>query len=145
MNSPIYEFNGEFAFLSNFYPVDLVWDYMLWPTSEHAYQAAKTLDAVSRRNIAMLATPGQAKQAGKTLVLRPDWDIIKFDIMESIVRAKFIQNLPQAKLLIATGNRLLEEGNTWHDRIWGVSPPRSGNGDNHLGRILMKIRDEMRG
>lgn len=46
MNSEnkIFTFAGPYRFLSNFYPAPFVWDDILWPTSEHAYQAAKTLD-----------------------------------------------------------------------------------------------------
>lgn len=141
----ITEFKGEFAFLSNFAPSEMVWDNMLWPTAEHAYQSAKTLDRRSRLNIANLATPAQAKRAGKTLVLRPDWETYKYGIMEDIVRAKFIQNYDLAVKLLGTGDAILEEGNTWHDRIWGVCPPGSGNGTNWLGLILMDIRKDLRG
>ena len=142
---PITEFTGKYHFLSNFAVAELVWDNMLWPTAEHAYQAAKTLDKQSRLNIAHLGSAGQAKRAGKTLVLRPNWDSIKFDIMKDIVRAKFVQNPDLATLLLDTGDAILEEGNTWHDRIWGICPPRSGHGTNWLGVILMEVREELRG
>lgn len=145
MADAIIEFKGEHAFLSNFYAADLVWQNILWPTSEHAYQGAKTLDAQSRINIANLGSPGQAKRAGKTLTLRPDWESIKYDIMYDIVRTKFIQNYDLARALLDTGDVLLEEGNTWNDRIWGVCPPGSGNGNNWLGKILMAVRAELRG
>lgn len=141
----ITEFTGEFSFLSNFAAATVVWDNMLWPTSEHAYQAAKTLDRRSRLNIAHLSNPGQAKRAGKTLVLRPNWDTIKYGIMTDIVRAKFLQNPDLAQMLLDTKDAYLEEGNTWNDRIWGVCPPGSGNGANWLGIILMDIRSELRG
>ena len=141
----ILEFKGEFAFLSNFYDADLVWQNMLWPTSEHAYQGAKTLDVQSRLNIASLATPGQAKRAGKTLVLRPDWDEIKYGVMYDIVYTKFIQNYIIARALLDTGDAHLEEGNNHNDTIWGVCPPGSGKGNNWLGLILMDVRKELRG
>lgn len=145
MTTAILEFMGDHRFLSNFYAADLVWQNILWPTSEHAFQAAKTLDWQSRINIANLPTPGQAKRAGKTLTLRPDWDDIKYDIMHDIVRCKFIQNLDLAQALLATGDAHLEEGNSWNDRIWGVCPVGSGNGKNWLGKILMDVRAELRG
>lgn len=141
----ILEFKGEFAFLSNFAKAELVWDNMLWPTSEHAYQAAKTLDRQSRLNIAALATPAQTKRAGKTLVLRPDWDEVKYGIMKEIVWAKFTQNPDLRAKLLATGDAHLEEGNHHHDNIWGVCPPGSGNGKNWLGVVLMEVRKELQG
>ena len=140
----IREFKGEFAFLSNFAAAELVWDGMLWPTAEHAYQAAKTLDRQSRLNIAALATPAQSKRAGKTLVLRPNWDNIKYHIMLEIVSAKFLQNPELAKQLLATGDAYLEEGNNHRDNIWGVCPPGSANGTNWLGLILMTVRTGLR-
>ena len=63
--------------------------------------------------------------------------------MEGIVRAKFTQNAGLAEQLIATGDRELVEGNNWHDTFWGADG-KTGEGENHLGRILMKIRGELR-
>jgi predicted NAD-dependent protein-ADP-ribosyltransferase YbiA (DUF1768 family) len=34
---------------------------------------------------------------------------------------------------------LIEE-NTWGDTFWGIC---KGQGENHLGRLLMQIRDEL--
>ena len=36
-----------------------------------------------------------------------------------------------------TNNEELIEGNTWNDTYWGVC---NGRGQNHLGKILMKVR-----
>ena len=62
--------------------------------------------------------------------------------MEDIVRAKFTQNEDLKWRLIGTGDADLEEGNTWHDTCWGVDA-KTGEGQNHLGKILMKIRAEL--
>ncbi|MGM9605038.1 MAG: hypothetical protein ACI3XG_08225 [Faecousia sp.] len=37
----------------------------------------------------------------------------------------------------------LEEGNTWHDTFWGVDA-KTRDGENHLGRILMRVRQDLR-
>ena len=63
--------------------------------------------------------------------------------MEEIVRAKFSQNPKLKAELLATGEAQLIEGNTWNDRYWGVDV-RSGIGKNHLGKILMKVRSELK-
>jgi len=63
--------------------------------------------------------------------------------MEEIVRAKFTQNECLREMLLATGDAVLEEGNTWNDTFWGVHL-KNGQGQNHLGRILMKVREELR-
>jgi len=141
----IIEFQGPYRFLSNFWPATFVWDGIFWSCSENAYVAAKTLDRATRLQISKIANPGAAKRFGRKMKLRDDWDQVKFGLMEEIVRAKFSQNPGLAKQLVDTGDAVLDEGNTWNDRIWGISPPGSGNGENWLGRILMKIRDELKG
>lgn len=134
-------FQGPYRFLSNFYPADVEFEGITYPTVEHAYQSAKTLDMNERRRIAQIAAPGDAKRAGRALPLRPDWEQVKFDVMEQCVRYKFAHHTYLASQLLATGDAYLEEGNTWGDQIWGVY---QGKGANHLGLILMKIRDELR-
>ncbi len=79
----------------------------------------------------------------RKVLLRSDWEQVKVQLMEEIVRAKFTQNADLAQMLLATGNRLIQEGNTWHDVFWGVDQ-KTEKGENHLGKILMKIREELR-
>lgn len=137
-------FDGEFAFLSNFYPAEVEFEGLRYPTSEHAFQAAKTLDQKIRREfITECETPGKAKRKGNKLCLRPDWENIKLDIMTTIVRNKFYTNPELAEKLQATGDAILIEGTTWHDTFWGIDL-KTGEGENHLGQILMKIRDELK-
>jgi ribA/ribD-fused uncharacterized protein len=135
------EFQGEYRFLSNFWPAEIVYEGITYPTAEHAYQAAKTLDVEQRKKIAAMSTPAEAKAAGRALKLRDDWDTAKFVVMEDVVRYKFTHHPDLRAKLLATGDKLLEEGNTWNDRIWGIY---QGQGENHLGKILMKIRSELR-
>jgi ribA/ribD-fused uncharacterized protein len=137
----IAEFQGPYRFLSNFWPAEIEFEGITYPTVEHAYQSAKTMDMTERRRIAGLATPSEAKAAGHALVVRPDWEAVKFDVMEKCVRAKFTRHTDLGAQLVATGEALLEEGNTWGDRIWGVY---EGQGENRLGKILMKVRSELR-
>ena len=88
------------------------------------------------------ARPGKCKGMGRRVKLRPDWEQVKVGLMEEIVRAKFTQNEELKRLLLATGDKRLAEGNTWGDTFWGVDL-RTGQGENHLGRILMKVRGEL--
>src|SRR4051812_143689 len=140
----IAEFQGDYRFLSNFFPAEVIYEGISYPTAEHAYQAAKTLDPEQRKKIAALKTPAEAKAAGRALKLRDDWETAKFTVMEDVVRYKFTHHEDLRAKLLATGDAELEEGNTWNDQIWGISPPGSGKGDNRLGKILMKIRSELR-
>jgi ribA/ribD-fused uncharacterized protein len=139
--SRIPEFQGEYRFLSNFFPAEVVYEGITYPTVEHAYQSAKTLDMNERKRIAALKTPAEAKTEGRKLKLRDDWETAKFVVMEDCVRYKFTHHDDLRAKLLATGDAVLEEGNTWGDRIWGVY---QGQGDNRLGKILMKIRAELR-
>lgn len=134
-------FDGEYAFLSNFYPFFITdEDYITYPTVEHYFQAMKTLDKGVRFYIAIQATPGKAKRLGRKLDLRPDWEFIKDSIMEKALRIKF-SNPELRKALLNTGDEYLEEGNTWGDQYWGVY---NGVGKNTLGKLLMKIRQEIK-
>lgn len=143
MSQPILEFQGEYRFLSNFARAEFVWDNIVWKHSEGAYQAAKTLDREERLEMSKVDKPGEIKRQGKQVACRAGWDQIKYDIMHEIVLAKFTQNPELKAKLLATVDAHLEEGNYWKDREWGVCPPRSGNGKNLLGKILMQVREEL--
>jgi ribA/ribD-fused uncharacterized protein len=134
-------FQGDYRFLSNFYPATVVYQGITYPDSEHAYQSAKTLDMNARRRIAAIPTPAAAKRAGEALVYRADWAKVKYQVMLDCVRDKFARNPDLRAKLLATGDAYLEEGNTWGDQIWGVY---QGRGTNWLGKVLMQVRKELR-
>ena len=114
----ITEFDGKYAFLSNFYHAPFTYDGIEYPTNEHFFQAMKTLDQEERKKIAAAATPGKAKRLGRHVILRPDWEIIKLDVMKEGLALKFADPKLREKLL-ATGDEILVEGNWWHDNTWG--------------------------
>ena len=87
-------------------------------------------------------SPGESKRFGRQVALRPDWEKVKFTLMEEIVRAKFTQHPELAEQLLATGQKIIIEGNRWGDTCWGVDI-RTGEGENHLGKILMRVREEL--
>ncbi len=131
----------EYRFLSNFYPCEVEFDGEVYRTVEHAFVAAKTLDKCIRDDIRFLSQPGKAKRFGKKIELRPDWDEIKLNIMEELLRKKFSQ--PYFRdLLSNTGDDIIIEGNNWNDTYWGVC---RGVGKNNLGKLLMKIRSDING
>jgi len=133
----INEFKDEYAFLSNFLMVPVLYEGVWWKSVEHAYQAAKTTDPVWKQRIADAYTPGAAKKLGRQAPLKVFWDINKDRIMEDIVRSKFTNNPELKAKLIATNPHELIEGNWWGDIYWGVC---KGVGENKLGKILMKVR-----
>ena len=131
------KFTGKYEFLSNFHQSTVMMDGYVYPTVEHAYQAAKVLSVRERRRIRECATPGQAKRLGRKVKLRKDWEDVKIHIMQSLVDDKFRRHMSLAIYLLKTDNAVLVEGNTWGDQFWGKF---KGKGENHLGKILMRTR-----
>jgi ribA/ribD-fused uncharacterized protein len=74
--------------------------------------------------------------------IRPDWDAVKDDVMDRAVRRKFELHAPLRALLLATGDEDIAEDGPNHDAYWGVG--RDGAGQNKLGRIIERIRAELR-
>ncbi len=140
----ITDFHGDHFFLSNFFPVEIVFEGDVYPTVEHAFQAAKTSIREQREAIRLAASPVSAKRLGRRVTLRGDWETVKFDIMLGFLRQKFTQPDLRQKLL-ETGDLELIEGNRWGDRIWGrVMIKGQWVGKNHLGQLLMQVRSEVR-
>jgi hypothetical protein len=135
----ISSFSGEFQFLSNFYPCRIKYEAIVYPSVENAYQAAKSLDLQERMEMSKLSA-GKAKRRGNKLQLRAGWNDIKLGIMEDLLRKKFRQRDLKA-LLLTTGDSEIIEGNTWGDTYWGVC---GGTGENKLGQLIMRIRNELR-
>ena len=94
----------------------------------------------ARKAIREASTPREAKRLGRSSPLRQDWEEVKVAYMESILRKKFSDEVMKLRLL-STGDEELVEGNHWNDTFWGVC---RGEGENHLGKLLMKIRKELR-
>lgn len=130
-------FSGKNRWLSNFWLSNVVFDGLVYPSTENAYHAAKTLDKEERRKFLNIS-PGSAKSLGRKVVLRADWDSFRLLVMKEITAQKFMKGSFLAEKLIATGNQELVEGNNWNDIFWGKC---NGFGQNHLGRILMERRD----
>lgn len=130
-------FHGEYRWLSNFWPVKVVLDGRTYPSVEAAYQAAKTVSPQERKPFEKM-NPFEAKKAGRRITLRRDWDQVKLGVMRSLLEQKFSPGGELHKMLLSTKPHTLIEGNTWNDTFWGVC---RGRGNNHLGKLLMEIRD----
>lgn len=139
-NRSIRGFWNEYRFLSNFYPAQVEFEGIVYPTVEHAYQAAKTTNSDQRQNILSCSTPGAAKRAGRHVTLRHDWETIKVDVMTALVLQKFTTNTTLKTWLVSTGDLYIEETNRHNDTYWGVC---NGVGQNLLGHILMQVRDHL--
>lgn len=149
------KFEGRYAFLSNFYPCEIYYQGITYPSIEHYYVALKCnndqmIDGKYytrgdfRELVSKIKTPGNAKKIGRSIVLRKDWDDIKLSVMENGLRQKF--KYPELReQLLATGEQELVEGNWWHDNFYGQCTciKCKNLGENNLGKLLMKIRNEI--
>lgn len=142
IENSIMQFRGDYEFLSNFYPCDVTYDGLTYLNAEAAFQAQKCVNDKEKFQFCGLKS-AQSKVRGREVLLRSDWEDVKYGFMEGIVRAKFTQNPNLAKKLIETGNKNIIEGNTWNDTCWGIDV-RSGIGENNLGKILMRVRSELK-
>lgn len=134
----------EWAWLSNF------WQHELWiPTSlgpacfgsvEAAYQFAKHRPEAITWSIMQIwgeLTPRQAKERGKGIALRPDWNERKETVMRILLDHKFALGEELTGKLLATAPMPLVHLSPW-DRFWGVD--EQGVGANRLGELLMERR-----
>ncbi len=143
----IYKFADSYYFLSNFYESDIIYKGKKYKTAEHAYQSSKCKLDSEHEWIRNTPSAFQAKQFGKKVKIKDNWDNIKYDIMLNIVRDKFSQNNELKKMLLDTGEEFLIEGNYWHDNTWGnctCDKCKKIRGNNWLGEILMKVRQELK-
>lgn len=156
--------DAETGWLANFYRHPFRYEGSDYPTVEHCYQAQKfyactgneaTLEHAHR--IRLAATPREAKTLGQTrdVPMAWNWDEIKLQVMLKVVAAKFCcpvrsklvglfhpAEVEMVKKLLQTGySRLIEASPT--DNYWGEGADATGH--NHLGRILMAIRDVLPG
>ena len=135
----IKEFRGEFRWLSNFTQCVVKLDGISYPSTENAYQAAKTVLIEERIQFETI-TAGQAKRAGRKVTMRDGWDLVKVPIMRDLTLQKYSREPFKSKLL-ATGTQEIQEGNSWGDTFWGIC---KGKGENHLGMIIMYVREELK-
>ena len=136
-------FFGDYRFLSNFHICDVWFEGLCYPSSEHAYMAAKAppeeREPFSNRSL----KSSEAKKLGQLVALLPDWHLTKYNVMLRVVFEKFASNPELRNKLLMTGDRYLEETNNWGDRYWGVDFA-TGKGDNNLGNILVKVREALK-
>jgi ribA/ribD-fused uncharacterized protein len=112
-------------------------------TLEHRFAALKTNDLELKKNILSQKTAGKAKKLGRAVPLVPGWDDIKRDLMWDLLLKKFIANPYAARYLLATEDAIIQEKNTWGDKIWGVD--HHNQGQNLLGHGLMYVREVLNG
>ncbi len=142
---PIYFYGtkGVYGCFSNFAPYPIKLKGKVWPTSEHYFQAQKFADTEHEEAIRLVKSPMIAARMGRSRArpLRQDWEQVKDDLMYQAVLAKFNQHADIREILLGTGDALLIE-HTRRDAYWGDGG--DGHGQNKLGQILMKVREQLR-
>lgn len=108
----INKFSGEYDFLKNSFGCKIEWGGKKYNTADAAFLACEVADSSE-----------------------------SLEIMESILIAKFNQNPGLMRRLKETGNIVLVNGNNKQETFWGFDL-YSWQGENNLGKILMKIRDK---
>lgn len=136
-------FRGEYYFLSNFYPINIKYEEIIYPSTENAFQAAKCAFQKDKLIFTKI-NAAEARALGKKIKIRPDWEKTKEKNMAQIIDIKF-NNIDLAARLKAVNNEIIEE-NTWHDNFWGNCVcPKCVNrvGKNSLGKILTEKRERL--
>lgn len=141
----ISKFKGKYYFLSNFFVKKIIIHGKEYNSTEHAYQAYKAQNIQDHELVRLQSSPRMSKKIGQQINVRTDWEEFKYKHMYKIVKKKF-EDSKLKQMLLQTGNKYLEEGNVWHDNIWGdckCDKCKNIKGKNWLGKILMKIREEI--
>jgi len=134
----ISEFQNEYRWLSNFAPVKIVLDEIEYPSVEQAYMSAKSDDAAWKEFCATSNTePKEVKKMSVLITIKPDWELMKLQVMKSCLVQKFNTEPYRTKLLL-TGDEYIQEGNRWGDIYWGVCL-NTNMGENTLGKLIMEI------
>lgn len=145
-----YRTTGPHGFLSNFYQAPLYLQTahggstLVWH-SEAIYQALKCCPHQPRRALEILRakSPMKAAEMGRDKErtrMHPRWDEVRDDAMRYALARKFAS--PLWRKLEATGDAILIEKSA-RDPYWGCGV--DGSGKNRLGRLLMELRNRIRG
>jgi ribA/ribD-fused uncharacterized protein len=144
MEIKFYKTKEPYGCFSNFSRHAIKLEDRTWATTEHYFQAQKYLGTSRYDQIATAETPRIAADLGRdrSLPIRSDWEQVKDDVMLRCVRAKVTQHSQIMQLLLSTGDAEIIEDSPI-DWYWGCG--KDGTGKNMLGKILVIVRDELKG
>lgn len=137
-----YRENDPYGCFSNFYPAPIILKGVVWPTSEHYFQAQKFAGTEHEEAVRAAESPKRAAEIGRrrSLPLRADWEAVKEDVMREALYAKFTQHPDLGRFLLETGDSILVE-HTRNDSYWADGG--DGSGKNRLGVLLMELRGQL--
>jgi hypothetical protein len=139
--------------LSNHHRCDIAIDEDTYNCVEQGYFHRKAIicnDNKARDDVMATKNPASQKYIGDRIVENEKWEEEKLDVMKEICQAKFHQNAHLKAFLLDTSPTYLAEDNP-RDGYFGIglhrNSPRARDRDNfksnHLGIILMEIRDNI--
>lgn len=137
-----YTTTDEYGCFSNFSPYGIEMESHWWPTVEHYFQAQKFNDHSYQEKIRKAPTAKIAANLGRSreLPIRSDWENVKEEIMYKALLKKFQTHKEIKAVLLSTEEQELVE-NSPIDYYWGCG--KDGTGLNKLGKLLVKVRDDL--
>lgn len=140
------EYQTELYPLENFAPYGLIIDNLYFPTAEHAFQYFKfigTNEEISEK-IRLALSPNEAREIARENKKKriSNWKEYKYDVMDEVIGIKVNQNPIVKEVLLNTRDLLIAEYCIDEDTDWGIDKNNKGN--NHLGKSLMKVRENIR-
>ena len=141
-----------------FFKRNFVYDNIMYTSTEQAFQHRKAREAKDMnkfREIIFNAEPRTQKFLGQRVsdLNEDEWNKIKLSCMKDILLAKYTRTIHQdlRKQLMNTGDRTIAEANGRdYDFTIGlpithkdVINPNAWRGKNHLGKLLMEVRQEL--
>ena len=132
--------------LDNFSAFSIVINGVEYKTVEHAFQTLKFLETEPEiaSKIKNSNSPFEARELAHAYKpqRRKDWSKIKYKIMEQLLLEKVKQNpYVKEKLIRTKPYKIVEDCGADNDKDWGCG--LDGTGENNLGKIWMKIRDNL--
>ena len=135
----INKFDNEYIFLSNYYPQNITYKGITYNCAMNAYYGQLISDNLQKKAIAN-ATPSRALSMVINSISKIDYSQEEQDnIMYEILKVKF-SDAKLKNLLLQTNQEPLNNNINWEDTYWGIC---NDEGDNKLGKLLMKLRDEL--
>ncbi|KAI9057682.1 DUF1768-domain-containing protein, partial [Trametes sanguinea] len=135
---------NEYAGLLHTSPHKVFYDHKGYPTALHLLEALRFLPSYPdhAEQVRRCGTPEEASAIASNWrhLWKPDWEAQLENVLDEVMYHKFMQNQRLRSLLLQTGDRDLIFAD--QDQFWGEGA--LGQGLNHLGRSLMRVRDRLR-
>ena len=135
-------FTKDYHFLSNYYNHTIKFDGLFYRNNIACF-IAQMFESDDTKKLFSKMLPGQAIRMAEMMrnPREKEWDDIKEDLMYKICYAKFSYATKLRDQLIDTGDAELINETKWDNKFWGTT---DGIGENRLGKILMRIREELK-